>query len=184
MSRPVYTVTIAFEPGSTGGSPYMIRQVLESFGVRVIMHDIGRPDDFIDLISGDYYIDSDYIILEFHGDEGKICMPELGEEYYHPDEPRGDFDKGEIEKYFKLKDVFVINLGCTLGRPELALSFIKSGCKVYIGARDYVDGISSDMFVIRFFYEMIQNGRSEKEAFEIAKNTDKETDFFDWYEKS
>jgi len=62
--------------------PYLIRQALESFGIRIIMHDIRRLDEFIDLIFGNYYIESNYIILEFHGDEDKICMPELSEEYY------------------------------------------------------------------------------------------------------
>ena len=31
------------------------------------------------------------ILLNFHGDEGDLIMPELGEEVYEEEEPKGDF---------------------------------------------------------------------------------------------
>lgn len=102
-----------------------LRSVLESFGVRVTLHLIGRPNDFIDVLSGEDLNDQiDYLILNFHGDEGRFCMPELGPEVYELNEPRGEFfGPQEISNYCKLKDVKVIASGCTLGEKQLANAF-------------------------------------------------------------
>lgn len=54
----------------------------------------------------------------------------------------------------------------------MANAFLASGCSVYIGPNDYPYGNSA---LLRFCYEMIQNKRSIKEAFAIAKETDEET---------
>ena len=104
-----------------------LRSVLESFGVRVTLHLIGRPNDFIDVLSGEDLNDQiDYLILNFHGDEGRFCMPELGPEVYELNEPRGEFfGPQEISNYCKLKDVKVIASGCTLGEKQLANAFLK-----------------------------------------------------------
>lgn len=182
MSRPMYTVTIA-DAGDVGADPNALRHVLESFGARVIKHNIGRANDLIDLLSGNFYIPSDYVILEFHGEDGEIIMPALGEDIYTKDEPRGNFGPKEIEKYYKIGNAFIINQGCSLGYKELADSFIYNGARAYIGARDDIEGSSSVFFTIRFFYELIQNRRSEKEAFLLAQNTDSETQLFEWFQK-
>lgn len=51
---------------------------MESFGARVTLDLIGRPNDLIDILSGnDLPHKVDYLILNFHGDEGRFCLPEL-----------------------------------------------------------------------------------------------------------
>lgn len=71
---------------------YAIRSALEYFGVRVNIHWIGRPNDLIDVLSGEELDNKvDYLILNFHGDEGRFCMPELDEDVYESNEPRGNF---------------------------------------------------------------------------------------------
>jgi len=75
----------------------------------------------------------------------------------------------------------VIGNGCTLGDPELANAFLKIGCRAYIGPKDYIDGDATFYFIIRFFYELLSNQRSEKEAYELAKSTDQETCLYEWY---
>ncbi|GAB0169350.1 delta-aminolevulinic acid dehydratase [Lysinibacillus sp. CTST325] len=160
-----------------------LRSVLESFGVRVTLHLIGRPNDFIDVLSGEDLDDRvDYLILNFHGDEGRFCMPELGPEIYELNEPRGEFfGPQEISNYCKLKDVKVIASGCTLGEKQLATAFFKSGCHSYLGPDDYIDGNANLMFLIRFMYEIIANERTQQEAFEITKSIDKETSMYQLY---
>lgn len=160
-----------------------LRSVLESFGVRVTLHLIGRPNDFIDVLSGEDLNDQiDYLILNFHGDEGRFCMPELGPEVYELNEPRGEFfGPQKISNYCKLKDVKVIASGCTLGEKQLANAFLKSGCHSYLGPNDYIDGNANLMFLIRFMYEIIANKRTQQEALELAKSIDEETSMYQLY---
>lgn len=73
------------------------------------------------------------------------------------------------------KHATVTILPCETGN-EYAL--INEACKTYIGATDDIDGASADFFAIRFFYELYQNKRTTKQAFDIARSTDSETEFF------
>lgn len=89
MSKPELYVSLVVGPDCDLES-FALRTALESFGARVIVHWIGRPNDLVDVLSGedlDHRVD--YLILNFHGDE-RFCLPELGE-VYEPGEPRGEF---------------------------------------------------------------------------------------------
>ncbi|GIN71322.1 hypothetical protein J14TS2_17970 [Bacillus sp. J14TS2] len=176
----MYTATIV--SCETGNQYEVIRQVLEAFEFRVIHEVIGRPTDFIQFLSGERYLSSDFLIFSFHGVDGKFCMPELGEDVYYDNEPRGNFGAEEISEYCQLKAPFIINLGCGLGNEKLAASFLSNACETYIGPNDYIDWTSSGFFAIRFFYELYQNKRSKKEAFEVARGTDSETMLYEWFE--
>ena len=93
-----------------------VRAALECFGVRVFTYWIGRPNDLISVLSGDdVYDGTDMILLNFHGDEGGLIMPELGEEVYEEEEPKGDFGADEIRRYAKLDGKTVIANGRSLG---------------------------------------------------------------------
>lgn len=180
MAKKTHTVTVV--SCETGGEYGTIREPLESFGVRVIHEAIGRPSDFVDFLSGETYFASDCVIFAFHGVNGKFYMPELGENVYYENEPRVNFGAEEINRYCRLKTSMIINLGCGLGNQALADSFLKKNCNIYIGAKDDIDGPSTDFFAIRFFYELCQNKLSEKEAFERARSTDSETMHFEWFQ--
>ncbi|MFK4413602.1 hypothetical protein ABH961_002143 [Bacillus sp. RC251] len=74
-----------------------IRASLEYFGAKVVTYWIGRPREFINILSGKgLYNDINYVIFCFHGEEGKFVMEELGEDIYEQDEPRGYFGAAEI----------------------------------------------------------------------------------------
>ncbi|SCC61701.1 Uncharacterized protein BTT61001_05073 [Bacillus thuringiensis] len=74
-----------------------IRASLEYFGAKVVTYWIGRPREFINILSGKgLYNDIKYVIFCFHGEEGKFVMEELGEDIYEQDEPRGYFGAAEI----------------------------------------------------------------------------------------
>ncbi|MBD8026277.1 delta-aminolevulinic acid dehydratase [Ureibacillus sp. Re31] len=182
MSRPEMYVSLVVGPNCEMES-YAIRSALEYFGVRVNIHWIGRPNDLIDVLSGEELANKvDYLILNFHGDEGRFCMPELDEEVYESNEPRGEFlGDHEIKQFTKLKDIKVIGSGCTLGMEQLANAFLECGCHSYIGPDDYIDGNANLMFLIKFFYEIISNHKSQEEAFEIARSIDKETAMYKLY---
>ncbi|MEK4031391.1 delta-aminolevulinic acid dehydratase [Pseudobacillus sp. FSL P4-0506] len=182
MSKPELYISLVVGPNCDMES-YALRSTLEYFGARVTMHWIGRPNDLVDVLSGEERDNKvDYLILNFHGDEGRFCMPELGEDIYEPGEPRGEFfDVQDVMKHSSLKNIKVIAPGCTLGTTSLAAAFLASGCHSYIGPNDYIDGNSNLIFVVRFFYELINNNKSQQEAFEIAKSIDQETSMYQIY---
>ncbi|PFF08743.1 delta-aminolevulinic acid dehydratase [Bacillus cereus] len=159
-----------------------IRASLEYFGAKVITYWIGRPKEFIDILSGKgLYNDINYVVFCFHGEKGKFVMEELGEEVYEQDEPRGYFGTEEIYEYAKLHNTHIVNSGCTLGDQNLAKSFLHSGAKSYIGSIDYVDGNAVLMFTIRLFYGVINHGKTLEEAFQEASLIDEETHTFRFY---
>lgn len=168
MSKPVMNVALVCGPDCDMESQ-AIRATLEYFGARVFMYWVGRPNDFISVLSGDdLYENTDFMILNFHGDEGEFIMPELGDEIYEEGEPGGNFGPKEITSFANLKGKVVYGNGCSLGDPALAEAFLKAGCKVYIGPDDYPEGNDALMFILRCFYEMIQHGKDVKEAYEAA----------------
>ncbi|WP_372011700.1 delta-aminolevulinic acid dehydratase [Paenibacillus chitinolyticus] len=184
MSKPVMNVALVCGP-DCDMEVQAIRSTLEYLGARVFTYWIGRPNDLIDLLSGkDLYPNTDLILLCFHGDEGQFIMPELGESSYDPGEPKGNFGPEEIRRFAKLAGKTVIGNGCSLGELETAQAFLDSGCEVYIGPNDYPDGNDALMFVLRLFYDLIQNKRSVKEAFQNAKSLDAGMDMYQLYENS
>lgn len=182
MSKPELYVRLVVGPNCDLES-FALRSMLEYFGARVTVHWIGRPNDLVDVLSGeDRDAKMDYLILNFHGDEGRFCLPELGEDIYEIGEPRGEFfGHQEVLHYSKLQDVKVIACGCTLGDKQLADAFLKSGCASYLGPVDYIDGNTNVMFLARFMYEIINHHKTQQQAFDIAKSIDDETAMYQLY---
>lgn len=182
MSKPVMNVALVCGP-DCDMEVQAIRATLEYFGARVFTYWVGRPNDLIDILSSkDLYPNTDTLILCFHGDEGQFIMPELEESIYEPGEPKGNFGPEEIRRFAKLAGKTVIGTGCSVGKLETAQAFLDSGCEVYIGPNDYPDGNDALMFVLRLFFDLIQNKRSVKEAFQNAKSLDAEMDMYQLYE--
>ena len=161
--------------GSTGNEPEALRQALEYFGYFVAVKYIGRPNDLISVLKGDLPFEADCIILSCHGENGEIIMPVLGEDVYEQDEPKGNITVSDIDKYLKLKDKFILNLGCTTGEKGLAKAFSKKN--TYIASDDYTEGNAALYFAISLFYEM-SKGTDLDKAYKIAKATDSETKLF------
>ncbi|KYG28726.1 hypothetical protein [Priestia endophytica] len=179
MSKPELNITLVIGPNCDMESLAM-RLALEYFGARVHVHYIGRPNDLIDVLSGkDRAVDTDYLILNFHGDEGRFCMPELDPSIYEEGEPQGEFfEVKHVNQYARVKGLHIIASGCTLGAESLAKAFLENGSHSYMAPVDYIDGNANLMFVIKFFYEIINNKRGQKESFQIAKSIDQETNIY------
>lgn len=69
-----------------------------------------------------------------------------------------------------------------LGDPALAQAFLNCGCQAYIGPDDYPYGNAALMFILRFFYEIIQNKKSIHDAFELSKVMDENMTMYQIYE--
>ncbi len=164
----------------TGNEGEAIRQVLERMNFLVCVKSIGRPNDFIDVLQGKIPFDFDYVILSCHGIDGQICMPVLGENIYFENEPRKNFSADDVSKFIKISGKIVINLGCTTG--EFKMAHVFSEKNIYIAPEDYVDGDATLFFVIRLFYEL-KKGNNLKNAFKIARESDKETLLFGLFQE-
>ena len=162
--------------GNTGSEAGALRQSLEAFGYFVGIKYIGRPNDFVSVLKGELIFEPDCIILSCHGEEGEILMPVLGESVYESDEPRGNISASDIDKYLKLQEKLILNLGCTTGEEAIAKAFSKQN--TYIAPNDYVEGSAALYFAISLFYELSKVGARLEEAFKIAKATDRETELF------
>jgi len=142
--------------GDTGNEAEALRQVLEYFGYGVIMYLIGRPNDFIDILSGKNRLSQiKYLVISSHGDQSGFKMPELAASVYLPNEPKGDFNATLIQKYASFYGEVVLASGCCLGNEEMKKAFIGRGVKEFIAPKDYVDGNEWLVFLIGWFYEIL-----------------------------
>ena len=162
--------------GNTGNEPEALRQSLESFGYFVAVKYVGRPGDFISILSGDLQFEPDCIILSCHGEDGKIVMPLLADEIYEQNEPRENLSALDVAKHIKLHAKIILNLGCTTGFKDLATAFSKEN--IYIAPVDYVEGNAALYFAISLFYELSKDGTQLQDAYSMAKAHDKETELF------
>lgn len=163
--------------GNTGNEVEAIRQCLEYFGYDVFKYSIGRPNDFIKILSDKYAIDYKYLIISCHGIDEKIIMPKLGEEIYTENEPKQDFTSEDIKKYIKLKNKIIINTGCSTGASiEVKNAFVNDS-NYYISPNGYPEASSALIFIINLFYQLKNN--SLDNSFENSKNIDEETSIFE-----
>ena len=162
--------------GDTGNESEAIRQCLESLGYNVFKRNIGRPGDFIKILSGNYFAEYKYLIISCHGKGGKVVMPELHESVYLENEPRGDFGAEEIARYIKIENKVIISTGCGTGKPEEMRKAFMNDINIYIAPDDYPGGDSALYFVLSLFYFLKNNDLPD--SFSLAKNIDKETAFF------
>lgn len=168
IKNNVLLVTI----GNTGNESETLRQALESFGFRILRINIGRPNDFIDVLEDKIEFKYDYLIISCHGDQGKIIMDKLDESIYTKNEPKNDFGADEFNKYLNIRDKTIINTGCTTGNKSLA-NVITSRKNVYIAPNDYINGDSMVLFTILFFYNLKKENDIVK-AYNLSKSFYKE----------
>ncbi|EPF73843.1 hypothetical protein [Acinetobacter rudis] len=181
MSKPIFNVFLAVGENCESEA-YALRATLEYFGIQVSTRWIGRPNDLIDIISGNENLSHfDYLILSFHGDEQRFCLPKLGADIYTKNEPKSKFFSAkEIHKFGALNRMKIISSGCTLGAEPLAQAMLHAGAKLYIAPNDYIDGNASLMFLTHFFYQLTL-GCSSQVAFNKASSINKETQLYRFY---
>lgn len=126
-----------------------------------------------------FYSDTDYIIFCFHGNDGKFIMPELGKEIYEEGEIRENIGSDEIKKWGNFStNQHVLSTGCSNGYLEMGEAFLNAGVKSFSASESHPEGSAALMFVLRLFYEILQNKKSIEEAFTLSQKIDKETTTF------
>lgn len=165
--------------GNTGNEPEALRQILESFGCLVLTKYVGRPNDFISVLAGMNYFDPDVVILSGHGESGQIIMPVLDRSVYAECEPKGNFSAAEINQYLKLTGKIIISTCCTTGMGDLASAFSRENA--YIAPADYIEGNAVLLFLVDFFYQVVQRNLTIEDAWNHARSLDEETALFSFY---
>lgn len=152
-----------------------LRQSLELYGFSVLIKYIGRPNDFVDVLSNNVELEADYIIISCHGENGSIVMPKLHESIYLQDEPKHDFSSKDIERFLKLSNKTIINTGCSTGYENMMDIFSKNN-NTYIAPTDYVDGNTVYIFVANMFY-FLSKKFDVISSFNKAKQLDDDTSY-------
>lgn len=186
MNHKQNTPKIALLHTDDVGNEYeAIRQTLEYFGYEVFRKAIGRPKDFVDIISGEneFFAALPIWVLSVHGEDGQILMPELAEEVYVEKEPRGPISADFIKRNARFSQQLIISTGCTLGSESMGQAFLKSGAMGFIAPANYIEGNAALIFIHHFFYLFSQNPSDTNKAFKKASSIDKETSIFNWYKK-
>ena len=170
----------------SGNEPEAIRQMVEYFGYTTWLFSIGRPRHFIELLSGAARPKPiDFLVLSVHGVDGAFVLPELHESVYEPTEPRSAFGADLVRAHAVFTpQTVVINTGCGLGHADLGHAFMDAGAKCYIAASEDIEGNAVLPFIVRFFYEIRQHQRTVRQAYDLARSIDRETELFTWFGSS
>ena len=170
------TVLIAFTDAALEAAA--VRGAAETFGASVYYYPVGRPLDFLAVLTGDTgFPPADVTVLSMHGDDGAFLMPPLGEDVYEPEEPRGPVGPDIIRKALRLEDTVLLSTACTTGREDTAAIFRERG-NVWAAPSGYAEGSAALMFVVRFLYEYLAKGTDPRRAVKYAASADGETAMF------
>ena len=157
-----------------------LRSALEWYHTDVMIRYIGRPKDFLDVLSGDVLFPPDVVIFCGHGDDGCFLMPELGEDVYFDGEPR-NISPEDVRAHLKLRPALCISTACTTGCAAMGAAFADCGVP-YLAPDDYIEGSTPLFFILHLFYLHLNCHKTFAEAAVLAKTTDAETAMYTLYD--
>ncbi len=181
MSTPRLRIALVDIGGSDTSA---LAPALEAFGCRPLVYRVGRGNDLVGILSGeDLWKDADHLILDCHGQDGRIAMPYVHPSVVEPGEPTGDWGPERVREHAKLPPLLVMSTGCSTGSPELARAFLDAGCRAYIGPDDYPNGAVGLFCEIHFYYQLLYGGLGEREALARATAQGGDAAMYRWYER-
>ena len=187
MWRPVDTlfyapklpVAIAAIMDST--ESVFIRTLLEQFNIVTLMHSVGTPGDFLQVI-GQEIAPPPYLIISAHGDDGGIVFGEYVEEIDVSSLEDEVMTPPVIAEAVRLPGTVIINTACSGGLPSAGKAFLRGGAKAYIAADEDVSGEATALFLVHFFHKLTKNPDTTVEAaWEHAASYDEESRLYRLY---
>jgi len=178
MTKPILKVDIV----CVEGDAHAVRSALEDWGAQVTVHWIGMAQDLVRVLGGEEPL-SKHIILECHGHDGGMALPDLDESIEREQPYHRVLTARDLGEFLKLPDCVVLNTGCALGTAEFAEAFLDAGCGAYIGVSDYAEASAALFYVLHFFYDLLRRKASVREAHEAARAHDEETGMFVLYDR-
>lgn len=166
---PQTPVSIVCLPDS-GGRGAEFRTLLESLGCVVLMHQVGTPSDFLQVIAQRENAPR-YLIIVGHGSPEGLYFGEyasglgidismLQNEYLPPE---------TVGEHAQLAGTTIIADVCYGATPELVRAFLSRGAKAYI-ASDEALGVELSVFLVNFFYRVLERKEADHLAVEGAIN--------------
>lgn len=161
----------------------LLRSALESMSAVVLLHQIGTPDDLLQVL-GQGEQCAPYMVLCGHGEENGLVLGEYAEglDIDVSMLVNGRMPAHAIAQRVNLPGCVVVNTCCSGGSPELANAFMAGGLRFYLGAdRDYL-GSAAPLFVTHFFYALLTRALAVPEAWREAAGYDRESSVFTLYD--
>jgi len=167
-----------------GGEEPVLRPYLESLGCRVTVYRIGRPNDVVAVMSGaGRYAEIEHLLIDCHGGESGILMPELAPGVAEDGEPTAPWGPAQVRKFCRLSGASVLANGCLTGTPEMGAAFIEAGAAVYLAPAGYPHGREGLALQLRFYYELLHRGLGLPDAFSAAARSLRALDLYRIYWK-
>ena len=165
---------------NSGGGAAM-RAALERFGIGVRLMRVGQARHLVAALGGQ--ADAPFVILDCHGDQGRIVLPELADEVDRHQPLRGSVGPPELRSFARVRpDAVVISTGCDTGTPELGAAFLGSGASAYVAPAGAPFGYASVFAPLLLFYELTER-RSLRDAVARLRRHDQELSMWRLFER-
>ena len=132
-----------------------IRSSLEACDVRVNLFQVGQARHVVSVLSGREG-SSEFVIMDCHGADGNILLPDLSEEIEARQPFHGVLTADDLRSIVDLPGRTVLSTGCQTGNNELAQAFLDGGCDAYIGPAGGPFGHGALFAIVWIFYELTQ----------------------------
>ena len=83
-----------------------------------------------------------------------------------------------IKEHLSFNDSHIIANGCLTGKEKIAEVVLQKGARSYLAPTTYINGNSDLKFQLDLFFQLFEKKKTLEEAYEIAKQTDKETESY------
>ncbi|MDJ1137519.1 hypothetical protein [Streptomyces iconiensis] len=163
--------------GATGGEPYVLRDLLTSYGADTRLLSVGSPNHLVDVLNGTLSR-AEHLVLCCHGDERGVLLEELA-----PDiaarQPFKEVLTPEIVATLgsPAKGV-VFSTGCATGTDAMARAFLGGGCSAYLAPGGYPEGTAVLAFAAAFYYRLLALGTPLPDAVATARAVGGDTELF------
>jgi hypothetical protein len=183
---------VAVAASSEDPTALALQSVLQQLGLRVHLHRFYQKRNVEDFFAGKGVpAECRYTVACAHGhgpdDDPKIRLDVVDQKDGDPTAIEGwepcEFDlcKDNVPELITAPRGTLVAMGCGVGREPLARAFLEAGYEGYVGPESYVDGDSSLLFTIGFFYHVLADERdyaprtfTDREAAERAALMDRD----------
>jgi len=157
-----------------------IRACLEWWGVITRIFFVSKSQDLINILSGKEKL-SPHVLLACHGTKKGIVLPELDKNIAKQQPYNKFITPTNLKNFLKLNKQIILSNGCKTGTAEFANVFLKSGAKIYIAPKDYLEGNISLLYVINFYYFLFVKKLSVNDAYNKTKLIISEGETFEFF---
>ena len=155
----------------SGGGEFL-RTMLESLRCAVTLRRPGTPGDFLKVIALGENAPR-YMIICGHGTEDGLCFGEYIPEIDTSMLRNECLPAASIQETISLPGCTVISATCYGGLPLMAEAFLAGGVRAYIGSPEAPDGMAMNVFLVNFFFAVMEKGLSDEDAWrQAAQATD------------